>query len=67
MASLRSELRYRFQYPIEYRLDLMKAWWHSEKFDAHAETIRFLIISDGLSFTSEQQFGVPPHLCENLR
>lgn len=57
MASLRSELRYRFQFPIEYRLGLMKAWWCRDKLDANADTIRFLIISDGASFTSEQQFA----------
>jgi glycosyltransferase involved in cell wall biosynthesis len=66
---LQSELRYRFQYPIEYRLGLMKAWY-SDKFDklsANGGIIRFLIISDGASYTSEQQFAPLRRYAASLR
>jgi glycosyltransferase involved in cell wall biosynthesis len=56
MLRLRSSLRYRLQYPIEYRLDLVKSGFR-RLLDPGAETIRFLIISDDGSYTSEQQFA----------
>jgi len=56
LARLRSELRYRFQYPMEYRLGLMKAWY-GDKSNTSGGIVRFLIISDGTSYTSEQQFA----------
>ena len=56
LASLRSELRYRFQYPMEYRLGLVKAWY-VDKLNTSGGIVRFLIISDGISYTSEQQFA----------
>ena len=56
LKHLRSEFRYHLQYPTEYRFGLMKASLR-QALNSGTRTIRFLIVSDGGSGTSEQQFA----------
>jgi Glycosyl transferases group 1 len=60
LQHLRSEFRYRVQYPTRYRLGLMKSGL-GRMLNPKAETIRFLIVSDGFADTSEQQFAPLRH------
>jgi hypothetical protein len=66
LRSVRSELRYRLQYPAEYWLGLVKARFR-RMLNSKAETITFLIVSDGVSYTSEQQFAPLRRYADLLR
>jgi glycosyltransferase involved in cell wall biosynthesis len=66
LRRLRSEIRYRLEYPTAYRLGLVKAGFRRMS-DAQARTIAFLIISDGVSYTSEQQFAPLRRYARRLR
>ena len=66
MEQLRSELRYRVQYPTVYRLGLIKAGFRRMR-SPDVATIRFLIASDGTSGTSEAQFHPLRHFATVLR
>jgi hypothetical protein len=52
-TSLKEKLRYEVQYPLRYGLDLARARIKS----GSSAVCRILIASDGLAFTSEQQFA----------
>ncbi|MFI5458436.1 MAG: glycosyltransferase [Isosphaerales bacterium] len=53
---MRTELQYRLQYPGAYRLGLVKAGFR-RMLNSKAVPIRFLIVSDGVAYASEQQFA----------
>jgi hypothetical protein len=55
LSRLRTEFRYRLQYPSEYRLGLMRAGLR-RSLNSGAAPLRFLIVSDGLALSSEPQF-----------
>ena len=52
-SSLKSKLRYKVQFPLHYAMDSMLARLRADS----SSTTRILIASDGLAFTSEQQFA----------
>jgi len=56
LTHLRSEIRYRLQYRVEYRIGLLEAQFR-RMLNAKAKTLRFLIVSDGIAYSSEQQFA----------
>jgi Glycosyl transferases group 1 len=60
------EFRYRLQYPVKYRLDLLKAGLN-RVLKSGAGTVRFLIVSDRKVHTSEQQFAPLRHHSAPLR
>jgi len=66
LSRLRTEFRYRLQYPSEYRLGLMRAGLR-RSLNSGAATLRFLIVSDGLAYASEQQFAPLWHHAGALR
>jgi Glycosyl transferases group 1 len=55
LKKMAPEFRYRLQYPVEYRLGLLKAGL-GRAVNSRAGTVRFLIASDRLVPTSEEQF-----------
>jgi hypothetical protein len=51
-TSLKGKLRYKVQFPLNYAMDSMRAHLRAES----SAITRILIASDGLAFTSEEQF-----------